>query len=178
MNDWRTFFRISPAFDRGVLHVRPRGRSGGGKVLRFVQESGRKRADVLSTSSAGMLISPRVAAVLEGRSGFAPVAARIVLRDGAVDESYVALDVAGRSGPVDRALSEPTTLPAMTPAGQPSPGLRGLRFDPSTWDGSEVFRPAETELTFVTAPVAEALVAAGLSNLLVEPIDEIQFADV
>jgi hypothetical protein len=40
-----------------------------------------------------------------------------------------------------------------------------LYFDPSTWDGSDVFVSDKTGFTFVNASVKGALEAASISNL-------------
>lgn len=173
MSDWSSFFYVATDQRRGVLHVRSIGGS-----RRYVQDSGSRRADALGTTGASMLVSPRVLAVLDGRTGWSRVRARIALRDGSVIDDYAALRITGRSGPLDRSLSDPVMLPPAAPGGRPTPGLRGLRFDPSTWDGSDVFRPERTQLVIVTADVAEALRRAKLTNLRVEAVDDIEFEDV
>ena len=65
-------------------------------------------------------------------------------------------------------------LPPPVPEGNEVPGLRGLLFDPATWDGSDVFTPETTTFVLVTDAVREALEAASPSNLRLERITEIE----
>lgn len=147
------------------------------RPLRFRRGQGSKVYDVLATTwIVPFLLSPKVVEVLRkgGFTGWDVHSARIELKDGKRVDDHEALMVSGRSGPVDDALSETVTLPPPVPEGNEVPGLRGLRFDPSSWDGSDIFTPETTTFVMVTDAVREALEAVSPTNLRLERITEIE----
>jgi hypothetical protein len=145
------------------------------KPLRFRRAEGSKVRDVMATTwIIPFLISPKVVGALDGFTGWDQHPARIELPDGKRVEDHVALTVSGRSGTIDDALSEEVILPRPVPEGNEVPGLRGLLFDPATWDGSDVFTPETTTFVIVTDAVQEALDAVSPSNLRLERITEIE----
>lgn len=54
----------------------------------------------------------------------------------------------------------------------------GFHFDEDLWDGTDVFRPEQTTLTFVTDPVAQALRGARLLNVHVPSFDEVEHLSI
>jgi hypothetical protein len=60
-------------------------------------------------------------------------------RQGAVIPAYRGFAVTGRCGPFDSSKSQMIIKPPPVPRGRPAPYRRGLYFDPTTWDGSDVF---------------------------------------
>ena len=147
------------------------------KPLCFRHDLGSKVYDVVATTwIVPFLLSPKVVDVLREGSftGWDVHPARIELNGGKRVEDHGALMVSGRSGPVDDALSETVTLPPPVPEGNEVPGLRGLLFDPASWDGSDVFTPETTTFVMVTDAVREALEAVSPTNLHLERITEIE----
>ncbi len=143
--------------------------------LRFRRAEGSKVRDVMATTwIIPFLISPKVVGALDGFTGWEPHPARIELPDGKRVDDHVALTVSARSAPIDDSLSEEVILPRPVPEGNEVPGLRGLLFDPATWDGSDVFTPETTTFVIVTDAVREALEAASPTNLRLERITEIE----
>jgi hypothetical protein len=190
MEELGRFYLLSDDDLRGALVVEPvKGLSGKAlrevalaerrmdKPLRFRRDLGSKVYDVLATTwIVPFLLSPKVVDVLRegGFTGWDVHPARIELEGGKRVEDHGALMVSGRSGPVDEALSESVTLPRPVPEGNEVPGLRGLLFDPATWDGSDIFTPETTTFVMITDAVREALEAVSPSNLRLERITEIE----
>ena len=61
---------------------------------------------------------------------------QVFSKDGDRLQGYVGLSIRGRCGPIDDSLSE--RVPKQYPGGV-FPVLKGMYFDPATWDGSDVF---------------------------------------
>jgi hypothetical protein len=143
--------------------------------LRFEHAGGWSFTDVLNaTSGQLMLLSARVCEAMMPFSGWRPLPAVVVGTDGSERRGYVVLCVEGRSGPIDDALSERVTLPPPVPGAPGGPGLRGLYFEPGTWDGSDVFAPEGTTLTFMTQDVGRAIERLEPTNALIEQLSEIE----
>jgi hypothetical protein len=188
MEELSRFHLFSDDDLRGSLVAEPAKGAGGSAVravalgerrmdepLGFRCAEGSKVRDVIATTwIVPFLISPKLMGALEGFTGWDRHPARIVLPDGKRVDNHVALTVSGRSGPIDDSLSEEVILPRPVPEGNEVPGLRGLLFDPATWDGSDIFTPEATTFVIVTDAVREALEAASPSNLRLERITEIE----
>ena len=142
----------------------------------FVQDEGEIACDLVGTTFAVVvLISSRLRELLSahGFSGWSSVAAEVLLKDGSTRSDYSCLQVLGRSGPIDNDLSERIIQPPPVPGGNSAPGFRGLCFDPSSWDGSDVFTPEGYAGIFVVHRVVEALRAANVSNVDVHLASEV-----
>ena len=179
---------MSPSFDPGaayvelpdsILDVDGEAALALGEIdppgeLRCEHAGGWSFTDVVnSTSGQLMLLSARVCEAMMPFSGWRPLPAVVVGTDGAERRDYVALCVEGRSGPIDDALSERVTLPPGVPGAPGGPGLLGLYFDPRTWDGSDVFAPEGTTLTFMTQDVARVVEGLEPTNALIQQLSEI-----
>lgn len=186
---WGRFLRFSPSFSpdaayvelpESILDVDGQAALALGAIdppgeLRFEHAGGWSLTDVLnSTSGQLMLLSARVCEAMMPFSGWRPLPAVIVAADGAERRDFVVLCVEGRSGPIDDALSERVTLPPPVPGAPGGPGLRGLYFEPDTWDGSDVFAPEGSTLTFVTQDVGGAIERLKPTNALIEQLSEIE----
>ena len=142
--------------------------------LRYEHAGGRRFMDVVNSNSGMlMLLSARLCEAMTPFSGWRPLPAVIVATDGSERDDYVVLCVEGRSGPIDDALSERVTLPPPVPGAPGGPGLRGLYFEPDTWDGSDVFAPEGTTLTFMTQDVSRAIERLKPTNTLIQRLSEI-----
>jgi len=87
---------------------------------------------------------------------------------------YEVLRVLGRCGPVDNSKSERVILPSPVPKGAAMPGWRGLYFDPSSWDGSDIFGPRATGQIFVTKKAAGVIRRMKQSNVRLEPLASVE----
>ena len=179
---------MSPSFDLGaasvelpdsILDVDGEAALALGEIdppgeLRFEHAGNWRFTDVLnSTSGQLMLLSGRVCEAMMPFSGWRPLPAVVVATDGSERHDYVVPCVEGRSGPIDDALSERVTLPPPVPGAPGGPGLRGLYFEPGTWDGSDVFAPEGTTLTFMTQDVARAIERLKPTNALIQQLSAI-----
>ena len=121
-----------------------------------------------------MLISERVVQILRDHEFTGWDVCPVALWDkaGAPLPTYYYLQVLGRCGPRDPSKSEPfeEEMP-----GAWFPRLRGLYFDPETWDGSDFFLPAKTAFIAVTEPVTRALAHAKVKNVTFERLDTMVF---
>jgi hypothetical protein len=145
-------------------------------TLQFKPALGSRLEDLLTTTwIVPLLLSPRFHQLLRDHdfTGWTAHPAEVELRRGERAE-YGALAVSGRSGPIDDKRSERVVLPPAAPGGNEVPGLRGLLFDPRSWDGSDVFTPEGSTFVLVTDRVRDAIAAAGLTNVALERITEIE----
>ena len=187
MSELERFHELSDADLRGAVVAEPVASLSGSALraialgervprstLRFTPAQGSRPKDMAATTwIVPFLLSPRFVEVLGDFSGWRAHAAEIELRDG-TRADYGALAVTGRSGPIDQERSERIKLPPAAPGGIAVPGLRGLLFDPASWDGSDVFTPEGSTFVFVSERVREAIEAARLTNVALERITEIE----
>ena len=183
--DYDRFYRVGEGFRRSAVRVKPRARGVDAyaltrgelrprRALVFDHAEGTKLFDLIGTTLAVIrIVSDRFVAALEGFSGWRTFPVELHDAKGDVVDGYHGLSATGRSGTIDDALSPVEVLPPAAPGGSALPHLVGLRFDPDTWDGSDVFAPAGMGFVFVTADVRDALVAAKVTNVDLERITEI-----
>jgi len=89
---------------------------------------------------------------------------------------YSYLTVRGRCGPIDNTRS--FKVEKIYPGGV-FPAWKGLYFDPSTWDGSDIFMPqGDVGWIFITERVKRALKTANISNTLYTPLDQVERAQL
>ena len=134
-----------------------------------------KPVDVVWTTWATpMLISERVVQILRDHEFTGWDVFPMPLRDkaGELHPGFYFLQVHGRCGPRDPSKGEP--FQEKYPAGW-FPALRGLYFDPDTWDGSDIFLPERTAFKVITEPVKRALVRAKVKNVVFKRLDTIVF---
>jgi hypothetical protein len=85
---------------------------------------------------------------------------------------YCGLAVTGRGGQIDN--SQSVEVPRIFPAGI-SPVWKGLFFDPASWDGSDLFMPAQSVgWKFVVEDVKRAFERAKIRNVMFTPLDQIE----
>ena len=189
MFDYRRFWSLEVRMIRGALRAHPLGvefdqlrRIEDGELeakdpLRFHHDQGTRPKDVVETTYPPVLLySDRLIRVLRDGdcSGWKTYEVEIYDELGHLVSGYHGLVVTGRAGPIVDSLSPAMEVPPYVPGG-PVPVHRiGIRFLPETWDGSDVFRPADTQFTCVTQKVRDALVAAKLTNLRLRRITEIE----
>jgi len=181
-------YSLGEAFSRDALRVNPRQTVDASALLRgnltidkplvFEISQGRKRVDLVGTGYAGLvLVSDSFINVLSdaGFTGWTTYPVHVLGRVGDELVGYHGLSILGRCGPLDLYRGEKIIM-AAPPGGTALPGWRGFHFDPSTWDGSDLFLPEGARLLFVVEAVKNALQKAGLSNLSLERITEIERA--
>ena len=130
--------------------------------------------DIIWTGFAvPVLVSERVVQILrEGKfTGWDVTPVELRDKAGAHLPGYYFLSVLGRCGPIDYSRSE--TIQERLPGGW-FPRLKGLYFDPATWDGSDIFLPEGTRFKFAVEPVKRALVRAKVKNIVFTRLDEIE----
>ena len=177
--DFNDIYLMREAFTRGALRVRPVSAIESPFALTdgscsvecpviFCRDEGRHAYDVVGTTFAAVkLFSKRFFDALSanGVTGWRTFEAQIEGAGEQVRDSYTGLVVTGRCGRLQPHRSSTVIgLPA-APGGKPKQLYVGLFFDPDSWDGSDMFLPSGTALTFVTQRVKYVLEAAAVSNL-------------
>jgi hypothetical protein len=145
--------------------------------IEFIRDQGGAPCDVVGTTYATLtLVSKRFLDALRehGFTGWTTFPVRIFLEKGSELEGYHGLAVTGRCGPIDDTLSEEIIVPPSVPGGRAGPGLRGLCFEPSSWDGSDVFTAAGYAGIFVVKAVKRVLEEVGITNVDFERLPEIE----
>lgn len=132
-----------------------------------------KPSDFIYTTSAHpTLISDRVLGILkrEGFTGWRTYPIRLFGKNGARISGYHGLAIHGRCGPLDdsRSVKRDTVYP-----GGVFPEWYGLFFDPTTWDGSDLFMTSSPQTwLFVVEAVKRAFEKAKVTNVKFTPLDE------
>ncbi len=181
-------FMLTEAFRRGALRVNPvdaaidafglaRGEVVPTKPVEFVRAEGRTVYDVIGTGEPAIkLLSSRMIDVLRRKQfgGWLAFPVNVYLADGSRLSDYHGIATTGRCGPIDDRLSERITIPPRGPGGEPGPGLRGICFDPASWDGSDIFTPDEYTSIFIVDRVRRALEEVKMTNASIKRLSEIE----
>jgi hypothetical protein len=129
---------------------------------------------VWTTLAVPVLLSERIVGLLrEGQfTGWDVVPVELQDKTGGTLPTYYFLRVRGRCGPIDNERS--VKFDKIMPGGV-FPRWRGLYFDPSTWDGCDVFTSAsDIAWVFVVEAVKSAFEKAKVKNVLFTPLDEVE----
>ncbi len=130
---------------------------------------------VIWTSFADVLIVDQEVVQLFRANGFKGWTTYPVEVHGKTDEvieGYQGLAITGRCGHIDDSKSK--TVMINYPAGK-FPKLRGLYFDPETWDGSDLFMSSEkSRWIFVLESIKVALQKAKLRNTSFRKLTEVE----
>jgi hypothetical protein len=78
---------------------------------------------------------------------------------------YHGLSILGRAGAIDRTRAQIVIDPPATEHGRPTYVERGLYFEPTTWDGSDMFLPQGTSVVCVTDRAKGAIQRRRLTNI-------------
>lgn len=135
----------------------------------------RSLGDIVGTGYAYPdLVSPKVVSVLAegGFTGWSSFPVHVVGPMGDQFLGYRGLSITGRSGPIDRSLSERVILPPPVPEGTAMPHWKGFCPEAGSWDGTDLFIPEGTMFTCVTASVRYTLVTAGVVGFRFERMSE------
>lgn len=92
---------------------------------------------------------------------------------GEVHSGYHGLIFRGRCGPIDHSKSEEVMrqMPART-----VPFLKGLYFDPETWDGSDIFMPSLENWRLITGDVARVMLGAKVRGIYLEAAANVELS--
>lgn len=177
--DCNRAFALGEGFSGGAIRVKTRtllrnsveiglGEAPVPDGLTFVHAEGIRAFDLIGTGYAVItIVSEHFLDVLRrcAATGWRSVLVRIELKDARELNGYSWLIVDGRSGPVDDRLSV---------AGEPEPWLKGMCFDPDSWDGSDLFVPRDTAAICMVERVRDQLVASGVSNVRLTRLADVE----
>lgn len=123
--------------------------------------------------AAPILLSERVINALRAKSitGWSAIPVELHGKDGRRFPPYYFIRINGRCGPID--ITRSTKIDRIYPGGI-RPVLRGLYFDPSTWDGSDIFLPASTTFKIAISPVKELFEDLRVKNISFTRLDEVE----
>lgn len=147
-------------------------------VAKWSKGSSRPADVIWTTLVAPILVSDRVVSLLSDRGfrGWSSYQVRLVGKRGEEIEGYSGLAIHGRCGPIDDAKS--VEVPQIYPGGV-FPAWKGLYFDARTWDGSDVFLPADgTRRILVVEAVKRAFAEARVKNVAFNPLPEVDRPDL
>jgi len=134
------------------------------RPVKFRAPDGRRSwLDLVATDAVVLyVISRRFREALRD-AGISGWHTRKVEVNGDVGREHELLVITGRCGAVDDQLSERASR--KNKGGVPYTVWTGLFFDPATWDGSDVFCPADSGLIFMTRRAVTAVKEAKLKNV-------------
>jgi hypothetical protein len=136
-------------------------------------------SDVIwATIAAPVILSDRAIGILRGGefSGWLTYPVELLGKDGMPIPNYHGLAVRGRCGPIEQSRS--TKIDRIYPGGI-FPVLKGMYFDPLTWDGSDVFMPSSNVgFILVVEKMKRAFETARIKNVEFTPLDEAELQKV
>lgn len=119
-----------------------------------------------------LLASSVVEALQEaGASGWKTYPVALLGKNGEAMGTYFGLQVTGRCGQLDptRCAHETQDYPAGS-----FPVLRGLYFDEASWDGSDIFMPADDSAWIFVTELARRVFEANAKNIRFEALTDIE----
>lgn len=141
-------------------------------VMRY--QMGGVSKDFIWTTNVGVMMVNRKVVDLLKANGFKGWDTYPVEVHGKNDETikgYYGIAITGRCGPIDNSKSK--TVMVNYPAGK-FPMLRGMYFNPSPWDGSDLFMTSTPSLWLcVLEQVKKVFEKAKISNVMFESVTEI-----
>jgi len=130
-------------------------------------------ADIVHTSIvAPVIVSDRVVSILRDFSGWNTYSVKLIGKNGREFPGYRGLAVAGRCGPIENSRS--IMFEKLMPGGV-FPYWRGLYFEPTTWDGSDLFMPMDgSGWIFVVERVRRAIESSRVKNVVFTSLDDVE----
>ncbi|HWI60819.1 MAG TPA: hypothetical protein VNT75_03150 [Symbiobacteriaceae bacterium] len=186
--DFSQLYYMHSAWIRGALHLEmvnqiddplpiATGVIPPPQPLLFRHFQGGAPRDMVGTTWALLqLVSQRAVDVLNENhfTGWTVYPAQVTGKRGDDIPGLYLFVVTGKSGPPDPSRRKKVMLPPPSPTGCSMPGWRGLFFDPSTWDGSDIFCLEGTKHTIVTQAVKDALEKAKVRNFAFTALSEFE----
>jgi hypothetical protein len=183
--DFQNLYKFAEALERDALIVRLESERGAAENWKLV--NGELRPDdaivfryhigatamdlVGTTYSSRVLLSDRIIAALNAANlrGFLAYPCHIFGKDGNEIAGYRGFSVTGRCGPPDDSqLDNSKEL-----QGNQFAKVKGLYFDPKTWDGSDIFLVQNTRHICVTQAVYDTVQALNPSNIRFTALTEV-----
>jgi hypothetical protein len=129
--------------------------------------SGSKFFDLLSAGNGMNLYSARIFKVFEENNitGWDRIACKIHTGKREIRTDYSLLTVTGRCGFIDYSKSEKIVKQPFPPKGAFIEVKRGLHFDITKWDGTDIFTPDNTLFIFITEHVKALLDKNKFTNI-------------
>ncbi len=186
--DYKDFFVISPELIRGGVHLKLlseiddtwgilKNEISVTSPLEFIVQSGTRLTDLLSTDTAVLdLVSDKLVILLEANriTGWATFPVSVRDKEGNMINGYRGLVITGKGGKQIHELSNKVWKLPISPKGQGREANMGLYFDPTKWDGSDMFTLDDLALTIVKASVKTILRDNKITNIRVKSISEIE----
>jgi uncharacterized protein DUF1629 len=129
---------------------------------------------IWTTLGVPLLVSNRVTGILQagGFKGWTVFPIDLAGADGQRIAGFHGLSIVGRCGAIENQRS--IRVPKKYPGGV-FPVWKGLYFDPSTWDGSDIFMPqGKVGWVFVAKGLRDALDSANVGNIDWTPIENVE----
>ena len=129
---------------------------------------------IRTTMGVAMIISDSVVELLRAHefTGWGLYELTVHDKQGQPVPGYSGLCVPGRCGKLEQSMS--VQVPRIYPGGI-FPVWKGLLFEPSTWDGSDFFMPAQDfGFIFVVEAVKQAFEKAKIRDVEFEPLDQFE----
>lgn len=129
---------------------------------------------IWTTHAIPIIIADSVVNLLRmhGFTGWSLYPVSVRNKQGHPVSGYSGLAVTGRCGDID--FSRSVEIPRIRPAGI-FPVLKGLLFEPASWDGSDFFMPSRRSgHVFVVEEVKKAFEKAKIRNVSFEPLDQVE----
>lgn len=145
--------------------------------IQFQYNVGKKIYDIIPTGFPGLdLFSNKIIGKLAEYkiSGWKTYPCEIYDRGNKRIEGYSIFSVTGRCSEIDYSKSKKIMIQPFTPQGRPVEGIRGLYFEPDSWDGKDIFTPENSKLTFVTEKVKGLFEKNRFTNILFKKITEFE----
>jgi hypothetical protein len=170
----------------GALYVEPTAKVDGKSYFFGIQSpthpvqlktiEGGTVYDYVGTTFLHPLVSDRLVATLRKHMvlGWATYPVEVADEAGKAISGLNGLTVMGRCGNIDRSRSE---IVQVRPAVAPGSGrrvLRGLYFEPHSWDGSDIFVPGDSSHIIVTKKVKQILEEACITNAAFTPLPNVE----
>jgi hypothetical protein len=129
---------------------------------------------IWTTHAVPIIIADSLVKILRthGFTGWSLYPVSVRNQQGQPVPGYSGLAVTGRCGNIDPSMS--VQVPRIFPGGI-FPVLKGLLFDPASWDGSDFFMSAQrVGHVFVVEAVKKAFERAKIRNVKFEPLDQFE----
>jgi len=145
-------------------------------VERLEVVGGRNNPDFLGGGHSPLtLVSERFVAAADAchLSGWASYSIELIGKLPPTPKRYSGLRIHGRCGPIDDGRSA-RVLAQTPPSGAMMISYRGLYFDESAWDGTDLFVPTlKHTFLFCTEKAAKCFRQAHLTGMVLTPIEEV-----
>lgn len=163
----RGVLRFKPSDHDLPFHEMSCGEVQPTEPVQFNVAQGRKEADFVGTTWGTLYIASDAfvnTLRMNAFTGWSIFPVAISPKKGVELGGYAGFAVTGRCGPIDDSLSQQIILEPPVPGGEATAGLRGMCWDPSSWDGSDFFMPAGAAAVCIVPSVRQALLDAGAAT--------------